>query len=61
MNGLRWCVSYGASWEGLLCWFRLALVALCHSLGKKQQRRDMFTALAQKSAAQIKIKALDEF
>ena len=32
MDGLRWGVSNGAAREGLLGWFRLALVALSKSL-----------------------------
>lgn len=37
VNGLRWRVSYGASWKGLLGGFRLAFVALCHSLGNEER------------------------
>lgn len=39
MNGLRWRVPDGASWESLLGGLRLALIALCHSL-KKQGKVD---------------------
>lgn len=37
VNGLRRCVSYGASWESLLGGLRLTLVAFCHSLENKDR------------------------
>lgn len=49
VNGLRWRVSYGASWESLLGGLGLAFVALCHSLkhkeGAKEARVRRVTAL----------------